>query len=133
LLPEAADLLFIIVHCLRAVFPEFIAFLAFVGHECALPHAELALLEEGRQWLTIGQLLLQNIFERNRIVAEDLEMIRDQVARLAVRTCYESGAVMIALFGDTVRRPMAAWVAAKCKLVGRSQIFWRWGLLARRR
>lgn len=72
--------------------------------------------------------LAEDIFDVDLGVAEDLEIIRDDVAVAAARASHEDCAVVIALLGDLVARARRAGLACEDELVGRGLPAGGWGL-----
>lgn len=62
------------------------------------------------------------ILNRDRFVCKDLEMVTDQVPIFAVRTSYQDRSMMVALFGQAMRRARLADIARESELVGRDLV-----------
>jgi hypothetical protein len=88
------------------------------------PKFDIAVLTE-RTLLHQTALLLHQLLDGDVALAEDAEVVADDVAIAALRTGNENGAVVVALLGDIVMRPVAARQAGEGQLVvGRVSEFW---------
>ena len=97
-----------------SVIPELNVLITFSSNKLSLPHAQFALLQKVAQ----VSLLRKDILQRRLLVHEDLEVVGDDVAVLALGTLDQNGAFVVALFGDKVGRTVGARFASECQLIG---------------
>lgn len=111
------------VACLPPFFPElnrlFVRHWHLLTVHCHPLEAQCSLLQQAAQFCSWRSLLHQNLFERLCLVVEDTQVISDDVTILAVRTCDQDRAMMVALFRDPVGRTMRAGLAGEGHVIGR--------------
>lgn len=92
--------------------------LAPAGGGAVLPELDVAVLSEGAP-LDEAALLAHEVLDGQAAVAEDVEVVADDVAVAARGAGDEHGAVVVALLGDVVGGSRAARDAGEGQLVGR--------------